>query len=130
MREDWITFARTHKHLIYGNRRPQLRNVDVGIRSRLKIVPFKAWFRGGEDAGLPSKLKQECGYLDGVTRKIHKLEAKLGNLPKHTRTRTVDRLEAKLQALENEWAYSIFDRFGWGEALRHGLVVGEGIAKV
>ena len=63
MRQDWMTFRRTHKHLIYGNHRPQLRNVDVGIRSRLKIVPFKACFRGREDADLPRKLKAESGYI-------------------------------------------------------------------
>ena len=63
MHQDWATFKRTHKHLIYGNHRPQLRNVDVGIQSRLKIVPFKACFQGREDADLPKKLNAEAGYI-------------------------------------------------------------------
>jgi putative DNA primase/helicase len=63
MRQDWVFFRRTHKHLVYGNYRPQLRNVDIGIRSRLKIVPFKASFAGREDADLPAKLDAESGYI-------------------------------------------------------------------
>lgn len=63
MRQDWVTFLRTHKHVIYGNHRPQLRNVDVGIQSRLKIVPFKACFLGREDADLPNKLNAEASYV-------------------------------------------------------------------
>jgi len=63
MRQDWISFKRTHKHLIYGNHRPQLRNTDIGIKSRLKIVPFKASFLGKEDADLPDDLKKEAGYI-------------------------------------------------------------------
>jgi putative DNA primase/helicase len=63
MRQDWISFPRTHKHLIYGNHRPQLRNTDVGIRSRLKIIPFNACFLGREDTELPQKLRKESGYI-------------------------------------------------------------------
>ncbi len=37
MRGDHFEFRRTHKHLIYGNNKPQLRSVSDGIRSRLKI---------------------------------------------------------------------------------------------
>lgn len=72
MRQDWVSFPRTHKHLIYGNHRPQLRNVDMGIRSRLKIVPFKACFRGREDADLPRKLEAESGYILYWLMKGHK----------------------------------------------------------
>ncbi|PLW82662.1 hypothetical protein CWI75_08745 [Kineobactrum sediminis] len=63
MHRDWMTFKRTHKHLIFGNYRPQLRNVDAGIRSRMKIVPFRASFLGREDADLPRKLDDEAGYI-------------------------------------------------------------------
>ena len=38
MRQDYVEFPRTHKHLIYGNSRPQLRNITQALRSRLKIV--------------------------------------------------------------------------------------------
>lgn len=63
MKQDWVSFKRTHKHLVYGNHRPQLRNVDLGIRRRLKIVPFRACFDGREDADLPQKLEAEAGYI-------------------------------------------------------------------
>lgn len=63
MHKDWVEFPRTHKHLIYGNHRPLLRNVDIGIQSRLKIVPFKACFLGREDPDLPRKLNAEASYV-------------------------------------------------------------------
>jgi putative DNA primase/helicase len=56
-------FARTHKHLIYANYKPQLRSVSDGIRSRIKIVPFKVSFLGREDKDLPSKLRGELSYV-------------------------------------------------------------------
>jgi P4 family phage/plasmid primase-like protien len=63
MRGDFFTFPRTHKHLIYGNYRPQLRSVSDGIRSRLKIVPFTASFKGREDTDLPRRLREHLGYV-------------------------------------------------------------------
>lgn len=63
MRGDFFEFQRTHKHLIYGNHRPQLRSVTNAIRSRIKIVPFKESFIGREDAELPEKLKAEAGFI-------------------------------------------------------------------
>jgi len=63
MRQDFVHFERTHKHLIYGNHRPQLRNVDAALRSRLKIVPFNVSFIGREDAELPAKLWTEAEYV-------------------------------------------------------------------
>lgn len=60
---DWFEFPRTHKHLIYGNHRPQLRSVTDALRARLKIVPFKASFLGREDADLPRKLRAESGFV-------------------------------------------------------------------
>jgi putative DNA primase/helicase len=63
MRQDHFTFQRTQKHLIYGNHRPQLRSVDSAIRSRIKIVPFKASFLGREDKDLPRRLREEIGYV-------------------------------------------------------------------
>jgi P4 family phage/plasmid primase-like protien len=61
--KDYVTFKRTHKHLIYGNYRPQLRNTDLGVRSRLRMVPFKVSFEGREDADLPRKLRAEVGFV-------------------------------------------------------------------
>lgn len=63
MRGDLFTFRRTHKHLIYGNHRPQLRTVGNAITSRIKIVPFKASFLGREDADLPRRLRENLGYV-------------------------------------------------------------------
>jgi putative DNA primase/helicase len=64
MRENFFTFRRTHKHLVYGNHRPQLRSVGNAIRSRIKIVPFKVQFTGErEDKSLPGRLRGEMGYV-------------------------------------------------------------------
>ncbi|MBS0586856.1 MAG: PriCT-2 domain-containing protein [Proteobacteria bacterium] len=63
MRGDYFTFRRTHKHVIYGNHRPQLRAVATGIKSRIKIVPFTADFNGREDAALPARLRREMPYV-------------------------------------------------------------------
>jgi putative DNA primase/helicase len=63
MRGDFFEFKRTHKHLIYGNYSPQLRSVSDGIRSRIKIVPFKASFVGREDTDLPARLRHNLGYV-------------------------------------------------------------------
>lgn len=63
MRGDLFNFQRTHKHLIYGNHRPQLRSVGNAIKSRIKIVPFKASFLGREDADLPVRLRKNLGYI-------------------------------------------------------------------
>jgi putative DNA primase/helicase len=63
MRGDLFEFTRTHKHLIYGNHRPQLRSVGDAIRSRIKLVPFKASFLGREDPDLPRRLREGLGYV-------------------------------------------------------------------
>lgn len=63
MRKDFIHFKRTHKHLIYGNHRPQVRSLDKAMRSRLKVVPFNVSFAGREDATLPEKLWNEAGFV-------------------------------------------------------------------
>lgn len=63
MRGDFFEFKRTHKHLIYGNYKPQLRSVSDGIRSRIKIVPFNVSFKGRENADLPKLLENEIGHV-------------------------------------------------------------------
>jgi putative DNA primase/helicase len=63
MRENFFTFQRTQKHLVYGNCRPQLRSVGSAIKSRIKIVPFKASFLDREDKDLPRRLREELGYV-------------------------------------------------------------------
>lgn len=63
MRQDFIKFQRVHKHLIYGNHRPALRNVDQAIKSRFRIVPFKASFANNPDPRLPEKLMAESAFV-------------------------------------------------------------------
>lgn len=63
MRGDFFEFRRTHKHLIYGNHRPQLRSVTPAIKARIKIVPFGQCFIGREDPLLPERLRQEAPYV-------------------------------------------------------------------
>ena len=63
MRQDFVEFPRTHKHLIYGNHRPALKNVTVALRSRLKILPFTVSFNGREEKGLPETLAAEGGAV-------------------------------------------------------------------
>jgi P4 family phage/plasmid primase-like protien len=63
MRQDWVTFDRTHKHLIYGNNRPKLSSVSDAIRARMKVVPFKVSFKDREDGDLPAKLKRDEGHI-------------------------------------------------------------------
>jgi putative DNA primase/helicase len=60
---NFIEFPRTHKMLVYGNHRPQLRSVNDAIRARIKIVPFKESFVDREDPSLPEMLKAEAPYV-------------------------------------------------------------------
>lgn len=63
MRGDFFTFPRTHKHLIFGNHKPQLHSSTDALRSRIKIVPFTQCFKGREDPTLPAKLTEEAGFI-------------------------------------------------------------------
>jgi putative DNA primase/helicase len=57
MHQDFFTFTRSQKHLIYGNSKPRLRIADAAIRSRMKLTPFEMNF---EEAGLQdTRLKSE-----------------------------------------------------------------------
>jgi hypothetical protein len=64
---------------------------------------------------------QECGYIDGLIRKIHKLEARLEDMPKHARSKTVDRHVARLEVAEREFNGAMLAKIGAFECLRHGL---------
>ncbi len=63
MNGNFFEFERTHKHLIYGNHRPQMRSCTEAVKSRIKIVPFNACFAGREDPDLPATLRKEGGYV-------------------------------------------------------------------
>jgi putative DNA primase/helicase len=85
MRQDAFEFPKTHHLVICGNHRPLITNVDVAIKSRLHIVPFKVCFAGREDAGLPAALQAEAPQvlrwlISGATdyfkaRKLDRCEA-------------------------------------------------------
>ena len=78
MGKDFFEFPRTHKHLIYGNHRPQLRSVTPALKSRLVIVPFDQNFAGREDLELPAKLRAEAGFVLGWLIKGHAEWLRLG----------------------------------------------------
>jgi len=63
MRQDEFTFRRTHKHLILGNHRPQFRETDPAMTSRMKLVPFTVSFAGRENPDLPRLLRAHAGYV-------------------------------------------------------------------
>lgn len=63
MGRDAFTFTKTHKHLILGNHRPQIKTVDEAIKSRVFLVPFDVSFAGREDKDLPQKIREEAGYV-------------------------------------------------------------------
>lgn len=63
MRQDAFTFTKSHKHLILGNHRPQIKTIDPAIKSRVRLVPFDVSFAGREDRDLPAKLRAEAGFV-------------------------------------------------------------------
>jgi putative DNA primase/helicase len=63
MRGDFFSFRRTHRFLVLGNYRPQVKAVDPAIRGRLRLVPFRADFSGREDRTLPDRLWREAGAI-------------------------------------------------------------------
>ncbi len=63
MRQDYVEFPRTHKHLVYANAQPVLRNVTPAIRARLRMVPFPVSFVGREDPDLKAALRAESGFI-------------------------------------------------------------------
>jgi putative DNA primase/helicase len=60
MRQDFFDFEPTHKLIIAGNHKPNLRTVDEGMRRRLLIVPFTVTIPVEErDTHFADKLKPE-----------------------------------------------------------------------
>lgn len=61
MRQDFFTFRATHKHIIAGNHRPQVRAMDDAMRRRILLIPFRVKFEGDRrDRELPAKLKADA----------------------------------------------------------------------
>lgn len=68
MREDFWSFAPTHKLFIAGNHKPEIRGTDNGIWRRLRLVPFSVTITK-VDKELPAKLEQELpGILAWAVR--------------------------------------------------------------
>lgn len=63
MGRDAFTFNKSHKHLILGNHRPQIKTVDEAIKNRVLLVPFDVSFAGREDRDLPQKIREEAGFV-------------------------------------------------------------------
>lgn len=63
MGRDAFTFTKSHKHLILGNHRPQIKTVDEAIKNRVLLVPFDVSFAGREDRDLPQKIRAEAGFV-------------------------------------------------------------------
>ncbi len=63
MGRDAFTFTKSHKHLILGNHRPQIKTVDEAIKNRVLLVPFDVSFAGREDRDLPQKMREEAGFV-------------------------------------------------------------------
>ncbi len=83
MRQDFFTFRRTHKHVVYGNSKPRIRVTDVAIAARMKMIPFERNFlaEGIQDESLPAVLREESPIvlrwlIEGV-RKLHEAGLKL-----------------------------------------------------
>lgn len=67
MREDFWSFTPTHKLVVFGNHKPQIRTVDDGMRRRLRLVPFAVSFVGREDRTLLPALFSEA---PGILRRL------------------------------------------------------------
>lgn len=65
MRQNFFTFPRTHKFVIYGNSNPRIRTTDPAFAARLKVVKFLRNFEelGLMDTELPAKLRAEMPII-------------------------------------------------------------------
>ena len=60
MRQDFFTFAISHKHVIAGNFKPRLKGDDFAMVRRMVLIPFMRKFEGANrDDNLPHKLRAE-----------------------------------------------------------------------
>jgi putative DNA primase/helicase len=70
MKEDFWSFAPTHKLFMAGNHKPTVRGDDEGIWRRVRLVPWTVTIPEGErDTTLPAKLRAElAGILAWAVR--------------------------------------------------------------
>ncbi|MES2458980.1 MAG: phage/plasmid primase, P4 family, partial [Armatimonadota bacterium] len=58
--ENEITFQPSHKIWMYGNHKPEIKGTDLGIRRRVKLIPFDQQLAAEDvDTSLPEKLEAE-----------------------------------------------------------------------
>jgi putative DNA primase/helicase len=84
MRENGDEFTVVGKTILQTNHRPLVRGTDLGIKSRLRFLPFGVSFAGREDKELPEKLKREAsGILNWALEGCQQFIAKggLGTCP-------------------------------------------------
>jgi putative DNA primase/helicase len=66
MNEDWWDFLPTHTLFIHGQHKPRITGTDLGIRRRMRLIPWTVTIRDDEDDHeLPEKLLRE---LPGILR--------------------------------------------------------------
>ncbi|MER3439246.1 MAG: hypothetical protein C4346_17575, partial [Chloroflexota bacterium] len=65
MREDFWEFWPTHHLWLATNHKPVVRGTDIGIWSRIKLIPFTVCFEGREEKDLRERL---CAELPGILR--------------------------------------------------------------
>jgi putative DNA primase/helicase len=69
MHQDWWSYIPTATMLLATNHLPAVRGTDVGIWSRLHVVPFTVSFLGREDLRLEEKLRAErAGILNWMVQ--------------------------------------------------------------
>lgn len=69
MHQDWWSYIPTATMLLATNHLPAVRGTDVGIWSRLHVVPFTVSFLGREDLHLEEKLRAEqAGILNWMVQ--------------------------------------------------------------
>lgn len=91
------------------------------VSRRYKLHLARSGFYCRECYRLPYYL-QECGYLDGLIHKKHKLERKLENRSKYTRAKTFDRIIDDLEEAERKIDKAFLRRFGVLECPGRGLL--------
>ena len=90
MREDFWSFAPTHKLFLAGNHKPTVRGDDEGIWRRMRLVPWTVTIPEAErDTALPDKLRAELpGILAWAVRGCLEWQAKGLDAPAAVRDAT------------------------------------------
>ncbi len=66
MHQDWFKFRCTHKLWIFGNHKPVLTGVDLGIRRRFKIIPFEVTIAEEKRRPMRDLMDTFRGELPGI----------------------------------------------------------------